>query len=77
MFALPVEVLTQRNSLLHNKKGRSAYSPNGLRPVNRGDRRWTFLNDREGIGLFRLAIAQSFAFAGDAFSALAAADAEA
>ena len=42
---------------------------------SRGDRRWTFLNDMMGIGLFQLAIAQVQEFTADTFFALGSAEA--
>ena len=42
---------------------------------SRGDRRWTFLNDLTGIGLFHLAIAQVEEFTADTFFALGSAEA--
>jgi hypothetical protein len=40
----------------------------------RGDRRWTFLNDLTGMGLFQLAIAQVHDFTADTFFTLGAAE---
>jgi hypothetical protein len=42
---------------------------------SRGDRRWTFLNDLTGMGLFQLAIAQVEGFSADTFFALGSAEA--
>ena len=42
--------------------------------LNRVDRRWTFLNDLTGMGLFHLAIAQVQEFTADTFFALGSAE---
>jgi hypothetical protein len=44
------------------------------RRFTRGDRRWTFLNDMTGMGLFQLAIAQVQEFTADTFFALGTAE---